>query len=63
MDNCPNCGAPITSAVCEYCGTHHAQDKKQVTISVERDYTDIVSWDGYEVYRVWHKPKAKVVGE
>lgn len=23
MKNCPNCGAPITSFVCEYCGTPH----------------------------------------
>ncbi len=21
--NCPNCGAPITGSVCEYCGTRH----------------------------------------
>lgn len=21
MSNCPNCGAPITSSQCEYCGT------------------------------------------
>lgn len=21
MTNCPNCGAPITGAKCEYCGT------------------------------------------
>lgn len=21
--NCPNCGAPITGDVCEYCGTRH----------------------------------------
>lgn len=21
MSNCPNCGAPITSTQCEYCGT------------------------------------------
>ena len=23
MTNCPNCGAPITGRVCEYCGTVH----------------------------------------
>lgn len=23
MANCPNCGAPITSNKCEYCGTVH----------------------------------------
>lgn len=23
MTNCPNCGAPITGDVCEYCGTMH----------------------------------------
>lgn len=22
VDNCPNCGAPIESDVCPYCGTH-----------------------------------------
>lgn len=22
MTNCPNCGAPVQGAVCEYCGTH-----------------------------------------
>lgn len=33
MTNCPNCGAPITSRVCEYCGT--------VFRSVDtRDYTE-----------------------
>lgn len=21
--NCPNCGAPITGSVCEYCGTRY----------------------------------------
>lgn len=25
--NCPNCGAPITSGVCEYCGTKHYEPK------------------------------------
>ena len=24
--NCPNCGAPITKPVCEYCGTALAED-------------------------------------
>lgn len=23
MTNCPNCGAPITGSVCEYCGTRN----------------------------------------
>ncbi len=27
--NCPNCGAPITGSVCEYCGTRYG-----VTVSV-----------------------------
>lgn len=26
MTNCPNCGAPITRRICEYCGTVHWQD-------------------------------------
>ena len=25
MTNCPNCGAPITGRICEYCGTVHWQ--------------------------------------
>lgn len=25
ITNCPNCGAPITSKVCEYCGTHFSK--------------------------------------
>lgn len=24
--NCPNCGAPITGSICEYCNTRHALD-------------------------------------
>ena len=24
MNNCPNCGAPIDSYKCEYCGTVHS---------------------------------------
>lgn len=26
MSNCPNCGAPIVSSKCEYCGTVHGRD-------------------------------------
>ena len=59
--NCPNCGAPITGSACEYCGTAHAKKAEQVRIEVERDYTDIISWNGMEVFRVYHEPK--VTGE
>lgn len=61
--NCPNCGAPITSKTCEYCGTIHAKKAEQVRVEVERDYTDIISWNGMEVFRVYHEPTIKVVGE
>lgn len=29
--NCPNCGAPIISSVCEYCGTRHVS-KSEIDI-------------------------------
>lgn len=61
--NCPNCGAPITGKVCEYCGTRHAQEAEQVRIDVNYEYTIIRDWDGNEVYRVLNTPTAKVVGE
>lgn len=28
MTNCPNCGAPITSSACEYCGTVHRRSRE-----------------------------------
>lgn len=28
--NCPNCGAPIISAVCEYCGTRHWEFESKI---------------------------------
>lgn len=59
--NCPNCGAPIKGKSCEYCGTIHAKEAEQVRIEVERDYTDIISWDDMEVFRVYHEPEVKVV--
>ena len=61
--NCPNCGAPITGKTCEYCGTRHAQEAEQVRIEVKYEYTDITSWNGLEVFRVYHEPNVKVVGE
>lgn len=63
LKSCPNCGAPIKGKECEYCGTHHAKKSEQVRIEVEREYTDIISWNGMEVYRVYHDPKVKVVSE
>lgn len=61
--NCQNCGAPVIGGVCEYCGTHHAKEQEQVRIETKRDYTEITSWDGMEVFRVYHEPKVKVVGK
>lgn len=29
--NCPNCGAPITSYICEYCGTAFEKPKKKLS--------------------------------
>lgn len=35
--NCPNCGAPITSHKCEYCGTVFDQDKEEQILQHEKD--------------------------
>lgn len=32
MTNCPNCGAPITSSQCEYCGTSFDYLQKEIDI-------------------------------
>ena len=33
MLNCPNCGAPITGNVCEYCGTvFETEDEETITL-------------------------------
>lgn len=61
--NCPNCGAPIKGKTCEYCGTHHAKKSEKARIEIKREYTDIVSWDGMEVFRVYHEPEVKVAAE
>lgn len=29
--NCPNCGAPLTSYICEYCGTEFEKPKKKLS--------------------------------
>lgn len=34
-NNCPNCGAPISGPVCEYCGTRHARTYSEANL-----YTD-----------------------
>lgn len=28
--NCPNCGAPITGLLCEYCGTVFGEDQEYI---------------------------------
>lgn len=35
--NCPNCGAPITSHKCEYCGTVFDRDKEEQILQHEKD--------------------------
>ena len=30
MTNCPNCGAPITSYACEYCGTVFPEQRRSI---------------------------------
>lgn len=46
MTNCPNCGAPIKSSVCEYCGTRFDPDWKtvfpQINIIRENSPCDIL---------------------
>ena len=29
ITNCPNCGAPVHGAVCEYCGTKFKQEARE----------------------------------
>ena len=40
--NCPNCGAPITGCICEYCGTEFEKPKKVLT-----DYKKRESFAGF----------------
>lgn len=41
--NCPNCGAPITSYICEYCGTELEKPKKVLTDEEKREsFADFV---------------------
>ena len=61
--SCPNCGAPITGKTCEYCGTQHAKDVEQVTITIHNDYDRIIDWSGNEIYRVMYPKRREVVGE
>lgn len=35
--NCPNCGAPISSYICEYCGTEFEKPKKVLTNEEKRE--------------------------
>lgn len=37
MTNCPNCGAPITGSVCEYCGTRHGLMLADRTFHIDLD--------------------------
>lgn len=42
--NCKNCGAPLTSATCAYCGTEYQPNlnlKDVRSITVETDFEDI----------------------
>lgn len=50
--NCPNCGAPRTGAVCEYCGTHFARYQGEATVEVESDGVDVYGWDGSVVAHI-----------
>lgn len=58
--NCPNCGAPVTGRVCEYCGTRHAKESEHIRIDVKAEYTEVCSWDGAVVRRVWNRPSTVV---
>lgn len=41
--NCPNCGAPISSYICEYCGTEFEKPKKVLTDEEKREsFADFV---------------------
>ena len=35
--NCPNCGAPISSYICEYCGTEFEKPKKKLSYEEMRE--------------------------
>lgn len=35
--NCPNCGAPVSSYICEYCGTEFEKPKKVLTDEEKRE--------------------------
>lgn len=35
--NCPNCGAPVSSYICEYCGTEFEKPKKKLTDEETRE--------------------------
>lgn len=63
MENCPNCGAPVSGKVCDYCGTRHAKESESVTITVTNEYTSIFDWGGNEVYRVLAGNEAYRVAE
>ena len=41
MTNCPNCGAPITGRICEYCGTVRWQDNAINTADAGSLFTDL----------------------
>lgn len=59
--NCPNCGAPKSGAICEYCGTHFAQYYGQaVTVDVERDIIPIYDWCGRVVCVVDNTPNVNI---
>lgn len=61
MTNCPNCGAPVTGGVCEYCGTRHG-----VTVLVPASPTPVIretitmhTVDG-ETHRIEYDYRSKI---
>ncbi len=52
MTNCPNCGAPITGRICEYCGTVHWQDNAINTADAGNLSTDSPKQASYTIETV-----------
>lgn len=54
MTNCPNCGAPLSTGKCEYCGTEFAK-KHTVVYTV----TDVCADFGRDIYGRFVRQKPK----